>query len=117
MAAFTVAALSMVGIPPTGGFFSKWYLILGSIDAQNWVFVAVIAASSLLTAVYFFRMIEKIFAVPSGDDAAVEQAREPGARILIPILTLAVGIIVLGLVNAYIVTHVLWPVVAPLQSG
>ncbi|MFC1955164.1 complex I subunit 5 family protein [Chloroflexota bacterium] len=117
MAAFTVAALSMIGIPPTGGFFSKWYLILGSIDAQNWVFVAVIAASSLLTAVYFFRMIEKIFAAPSSGEKAVEQAREPGASILIPILTLAVGIIVLGLFNAYIVTHVLLPIVAPLQSG
>jgi multicomponent Na+:H+ antiporter subunit D len=114
MAAFTVAALSMVGIPPTAGFFSKWYLILGSIDANNWVFVAVVLASSLLTAVYFFRIIEKLFAVPSSGDPAVEQAREPGARILVPILILAVGIIVLGLLNAFIVNRLLLPVVAPL---
>ena len=114
MAAFTVAALSMVGIPPTCGFFSKWYLILGSIDANNWVFVAVILASSLLTAGYFFRLVEKIFAVPSSGEAAVEQATEPSARILVPILVLAVGIIVLGLINAFIVTRVLQPVVAPL---
>jgi multicomponent Na+:H+ antiporter subunit D len=114
MAAFTVAALSMVGIPPTAGFFSKWYLILGSIDANNWVFVAVVLASSLLTAVYFFRIIETLFAVPSSGDPAVEQAREPGARILVPILILAVGIIVLGLLNAFIVNRLLLPVVAPL---
>ncbi|MFC1916218.1 complex I subunit 5 family protein [Chloroflexota bacterium] len=114
MAAFTVAALSMVGIPPTCGFFSKWYLILGSIDANNWVFVAVILASSLLTAVYFFRVIERIYAVPSSGEAAVEQATEPSARILIPILILAIGVIVLGLINAVIVTQVLKPVVAPL---
>jgi len=112
MAAFTVAALSMVGIPPTCGFFSKWYLVLGSIDANNWVFVAVILASSLLTAVYFFRVIEKLYAVPSSGDSAVEQATEPSARILVPILILAVGIIVLGLINAIIVTQVLKPVVA-----
>jgi multicomponent Na+:H+ antiporter subunit D len=114
MAAFTVAALSMVGIPPTCGFFSKWYLILGGIDANNWVFVAVILASSLLNAAYFFRVIEKIFAVRPSDElsAEVEQAREPSARILVPILILAVGIIVLGLINAVIVTQVLKPVVA-----
>ena len=114
MAAFTVAALSMVGIPPTAGFFSKWYLILGSIDAGNWVFVAVVLASSLLTAVYFFRMIEKLYAVPSSGDPAVEQAKEPGPRILVPILVLAIGIIVLGLINAFIVNRILLPVTAPL---
>ena len=117
MGALAVAALSMIGIPPTGGFFSKWYLMLGSIEAQNWVFVAVIAASSLLTAVYFFRIIEKVFTAPSVSEQAVEQAKEPAMRILAPILILAVGVIVLGLINAFIVTHVLWPVVAPLQSG
>lgn len=115
MTAFTVAALSMVGIPPTCGFFSKWYLVLGGIDAHNWVFVAVILLSSLLTAVYFFRMIEKLYAVPSSGDVAVEQATEPSARILVPILILAVGIIVLGLINALIVTQVLQPVVALLS--
>ena len=115
MAAFTAAALSMVGIPPTCGFFSKWYLVLGSIDANNWVFVAVILASSLLTAVYFFRMIEKLYAVPSSGDVAVEQATEPSARILVPILILAGGVVVLGLINAIIVTQVLEPVVAILQ--
>lgn len=115
MAAFTAAALSMVGIPPTCGFFSKWYLVLGSIDANNWVFVAVILASSLLTAVYFFRMIEKLYAVPSSDDVAVEQATEPSARVLVPILILAGGVVVLGLINAIIVTKVLEPVVAILQ--
>ena len=115
MAAFTAAALSMVGIPPTCGFFSKWYLVLGSIDANNWVFVAVILTSSLLTAVYFFRMIEKLYAVPSSSDAAMEQATEPSARILVPILILAGGVVVLGLINAIIVTQVLEPVVAILQ--
>ena len=112
MGAFTVAALSMVGIPPTAGFFSKWYLVLGSIEANNWAFVAVILASSLLTAVYFFRMIEKLFTTPPDADPVVEQAREPSARILTPIITLAAGIIVLGLINALIVSYVLQPVVA-----
>jgi len=114
MTGFTVAALSMVGIPPTCGFFSKWYLILGGIDANNWVFVAVILASSLLNAAYFFRVIEKIFAVkPSNElSAEVERAKEPSARILVPILILAAGIIILGFINAVIVNQVLKPVIA-----
>ena len=117
MGAFTVAALSMVGIPPTAGFFSKWYLILGSIDAGNWAFAAVIIASSLLTAVYFFRVIEKVYAypVPSGGEE-VTQKIEPPARILVPILVLAAGVLILGLINAFIVNGILEQVVEPLQS-
>jgi len=116
MAGFSVAALSMVGIPPTSGFFSKWYLIRGSIDAGNWAFVAIILASSLLTAVYFFRMIERIYAHPppvSGETDA-ELKKEPPARILVPILVLAAGVLILGFANAFIVSHVLELVVAPL---
>ncbi len=112
MAAFTVAALSMVGIPPTCGFFSKWYLVLGSIDANNWAFVAVILASSLLTAVYFFRMLEKLYATPASDNPVIMQTSEPSARILVPILILAGGVLVLGLINAIIVTQILEPIVS-----
>lgn len=111
MGAFAMAALSMVGIPPTAGFFSKWYLILGSIDADNLVFVVVIVVSSLLTAVYFFRVIERVFAHPP----PATQAVEPPLRILVPILVLAVGVLILGLVNAVIVTEVLELVVASLR--
>jgi len=57
-------------------------------------------------------MIEKLYAIPSSGDPAVEQATEPSARILVPILILATGVIVLGLINAIIVAQVLKPVVA-----
>ena len=115
--AFTVAALSMVGIPPTAGFFSKWYLLLGSIEAQNWVFAGVIVAGSLLSAVYFFRVIEKVYAhpPPTSNAAGIIQNRDPSARILVPILILAVGVLILGLLSPVIVTRVLEQVVAPLR--
>jgi multicomponent Na+:H+ antiporter subunit D len=117
MACFTIAALSMVGIPPTAGFFSKWYLVLGSIDAHNWVFVAVILMSSLLNAVYFFRIIEKVYAhaPPSSHLEDIGERIEPSPRILFPVLVLAAGIIILGLSNVVIVTRVLDLVVAPLR--
>lgn len=111
MAGFTVAALSMVGIPPTAGFFSKWYLVLGTIDAGNWIFLAVILLSSLLNAVYFFRVIEKIWAVPGSGSPEIENAGEPSSRSLTPILILAAGILILGLTNAFIVNQVLAPIV------
>lgn len=116
MAAFTVAALSMVGIPPTAGFFSKWYLVLGSVDSGNWVFVAVILASSLLTAIYFFRIIERVYThePPTSDGTGERQITEPPPRILFPILVLAAGVLILGAINAVIVTQILELVVAPL---
>ena len=117
MAGFTVAALSMVGVPPTAGFFSKWYLIRGSIDANNWVFVVVILVSNLLNAVYFFRVIEKVWAhaPPEGVEANIGVRIKTSPRILSPVLILAAGILVLGLINAVIVTKVLEQVVTPLR--
>lgn len=117
MAGFTVAALSMVGIPPTAGFFSKWYLVLGSIDAGNWVFVTVILVSSLLNAVYFFRVIENVYAKTpqSGSGVNLGERIKPSPRILFPVLLLAAGVLILGFINAVIVTQILELVVAPLR--
>jgi multicomponent Na+:H+ antiporter subunit D len=115
MAAFTVLALAMIGIPPTAGFFSKWYLVLGGIEAGHWLFVAVIVLSSLLTAVYFVRVIEQVYRGHAEEqDAAPAPRREAPVAMLGPILVLAGLVLVLGLGNAAIVTHLLQPVAAPL---
>ena len=112
MGAFTVAAISMVGVPPAAGFFSKWYLVLGSVAADNWVFVAVILLSSLLNAVYFFRVLEKVYASPPDtDDGTVKNAVDPPGGMVAPMVIMAVGIIVLGVINVLIVTNILQPVV------
>ena len=121
MAAFTLASLSMVGIPPTAGFFSKWYLAQAGIDAGQWTVVAVVLLSSLLTAVYLFRVLERVYLAPSPDEAphpataqsgaaAVEQraaAQEAPVELLVPTVVLAISVVVLGLLNTFIVTHVL----------
>ncbi|MFC1837859.1 monovalent cation/H+ antiporter subunit D family protein, partial [Thermodesulfobacteriota bacterium] len=67
MAAFTVGAMSMIGVPPTAGFFSKWYLILGAIDAGRYHFMAALLISSLVNAILFFRVIEIAYFEPKGD--------------------------------------------------
>lgn len=109
MAAFTVAALSMVGLPPLAGFFSKWYLVLGTIHDSKWIYLGVILLSSLLNAVYFFRVIEKIYmkspAATSETETTIER-NEVKPSMLIPTLTLAAGLIVFGLLNVLIVTQI-----------
>jgi multicomponent Na+:H+ antiporter subunit D len=57
MTAFTIGALSMIGVPPTGGFVSKWYILAGAFEANNLVAVFTIIASTVLNAAYFLPIL------------------------------------------------------------
>ena len=57
MAAFSIGAISMIGLPPTVGFLSKWYMLLGAFQEQQVVAILVIIASTLLNAAYFIPII------------------------------------------------------------
>ncbi|RJR17029.1 MAG: monovalent cation/H+ antiporter subunit D family protein [Nitrospiraceae bacterium] len=61
MAAFTVGALSMIGIPPIGGFISKWYIAIGSIEAHELPVILVIMTSTILNACYFLPIVYAAF--------------------------------------------------------
>ncbi|CAD6493691.1 MAG: F(420)H(2) dehydrogenase subunit L [Candidatus Argoarchaeum ethanivorans] len=62
MAAFTIAAFGMCGIPPVSGFISKWYICLGSIQSPGMVaFLFIAVTASLLDVVYFFPIIRTAF--------------------------------------------------------
>lgn len=76
MAAFTIGALSMIGVPLTAGFVSKWYLALGALEAGMWYLIPVILISSLLTAVYFWRIIEGIYFKDSNGHVPRESREE-----------------------------------------
>jgi multicomponent Na+:H+ antiporter subunit D len=103
-AAFTVAAISMIGLPPTAGFFSKYYLVTAAIQAAEWPFAAALAISSVLNAVYFFRVIERLYLQKSAEETPVQDA--PRA-FLIPAMTLAGMILALGLANQSLVNAVI----------
>jgi multicomponent Na+:H+ antiporter subunit D len=60
-----VVALGMIGLPPTGGFFGKWYIILGALEANNYIAVAAVLLSTLLTLAYFLKLFEAIFRQPA----------------------------------------------------
>jgi len=119
MAAFVVGGISVVGIPPTAGFFSKWYLVLGAIEAGKWVFAAVLLISSLMTAIVFFRIIERVYFssskdIDSGDSSLVTRRSplsfvrdEAPLSMLVPILIMAAGILILGLFSGRIISTVI----------
>lgn len=108
-ACFALAAISMIGLPPTAGFFSKWYLLLGSYDQGSWVLVVVILVSSLLNAVYFFRVLERLY-LGKDEDApdAPKRARLPWVMGL-STLVLALSLLLLGFSNVYIVSNFISP--------
>jgi multicomponent Na+:H+ antiporter subunit D len=111
MAAFVLSALSVVGIPPTCGFFSKWYLVLGAIDSKQWLFVAVLLVSSLFNAILFFRVIEKAYFEPAmdehGTDRKAVEVDEAPLTILIPLLIMTGGILAVGLLSGKIVSGII----------
>lgn len=106
MAAFTIAALSMIGIPPTAGFFSKWYLILGAIEAEQWVSAAALLFSSLINAIIFFKLLEKIY-FAKGENLPKHNFRELPLSMVTPIVITALAIIVIGAYSGTIISKVI----------
>ena len=108
LAALTVAALSMIGIPPTAGFFSKYYLLAASITAGGPAGIAAFAAiilSSLLATVYFLRVLEAVWFRTAGDapDAA---SGEPAGRQPVPVLSRPLAVPVVGLAVLVLLTGI-----------
>lgn len=72
--ALIVVAMSMIGLPPTGGFFGKWNIILGAIEAENYLAVFAVVASTLLTLAYFAKIFGSLFKhtpLPAGPELDV----------------------------------------------
>lgn len=114
MGAFAVGALSIIGVPPTCGFFSKWYLISGGIEAGHYGFVVALLFSSLVNVILFFRIFEICYYEPFADhhhehEHEHEQValNEAPASMLVPLMIVAVLLIVLGVYTSDIVTNII----------
>ena len=101
--ALVVAAFSMIGLPPTAGFYSKWYLMMGCLEAGRADLFAVVVASTLLSAWYFLRLFEIVF-FTAGE---APRRRELPAAMLAPIAVGALTLLVLGLANQRILAGVI----------
>ncbi len=92
MGAFTIGALSMIGVPPTAGFVSKWYILAGAFQAENLVAVFTIIASTALNAAYFLPIVYLAWFARE-PEGAPEHGEAPTAAVLAltmtAILTLA----------------------------
>ena len=94
MAAFVVAGASLVGIPLTVGFVSKWYLLLAAVEAGQWTVVAVVVFGSLLALIYVLRVIEAAYFQPAPDGSG--DIREAPLTLLAPLMALAFACLYFG---------------------
>ncbi|OYT27655.1 MAG: cation:proton antiporter [Candidatus Altiarchaeales archaeon ex4484_96] len=94
MAAFSIAAFGMAGFPPVCGYLSKWYLLLGSVEANQLPLVAVLLSSALLNVAYFFPIIYRAYFKQAKTKT---KKNEAPALMLIPLTLTAAISIILGL--------------------
>jgi len=112
-AVFTVGALAVIGVPPTCGFFSKWYLLLGAIQANQWGFVLALGLCTLINIALFFRIIDRgLFT--QAHDRKVQVMQSPGTQkseapmiMLVPAIVTALVIVLIGISNQFIINEVL----------
>ena len=87
----------MIGLPPAAGFLSKWYMLLGAMDVEQWFAVAVILGSTLLNAAYFLPIIYAAFLKPEAKDDHAHDHGEAPLPIVLALVTTASATILLFL--------------------
>lgn len=94
MAAFTLGAFSIIGFPPFAGFISKWYLVSGSAEAGLYSAIAVLVASSILSASYLLPIVYAAFFrdLPPGEKA---ERREAPTVMVVPLMLTAIVTLIL----------------------
>jgi multicomponent Na+:H+ antiporter subunit D len=76
--AFGLAGVSLMGLPPSGGFLAKWLLLEAAWSSGGWGWMAVVLAGSLLTAGYVFRVLGAVFRAPAAPALPASPGTPPG---------------------------------------
>ena len=95
MAAFVVGGLSLIGMPLTVGFISKWYLVLAALERGWWPAAVVVLVGSLLAIVYVWRVVEAAYLQPAAGNR--REIREAPLSMLIPLWLLIAANVYFGL--------------------
>lgn len=96
--AIIIGGLSLIGIPGTAGFISKWYMINASLEAGLWPLALLILFGSLLAIIYVWKMVEAITLQPSTSTATTPLTRdEAPMTMLVPIWALVIANIYYGI--------------------
>jgi multicomponent Na+:H+ antiporter subunit D len=113
-AAFSIAAASMIGIPPTAGFASKVFLIFASFEANQYQFAVVLLISGLLNLIYFWRVIDKMYYVKHEETPKQEEVRRGevpitmlGPMLFLASLCLLLGVVWLSDIPTNLINHIL----------
>ncbi|WP_425155290.1 monovalent cation/H+ antiporter subunit D family protein [Candidatus Palauibacter sp.] len=112
MAAFLIGALSVIGVPPLGGSWSKWYLALGALDAGQIVFVAVLMISSLLNIAYLIPIPIRAFFSKPADGSEPPRFHEAPA-----FCVAALSFTALGCIALFFLADDVYRLLAPLGGG
>jgi multicomponent Na+:H+ antiporter subunit D len=94
--AFALASLSMIGAPPVGGFITKWYLLLGALDAGSLGILLVLVASTLLNAAYFVPIVYRAFFAKAAGNPHPPAFKEAHPAMVIPLSITAIISVVVG---------------------
>lgn len=104
---FAFASLSLVGIPPFSGFFSKWYLAVGSLSTKiagyGWIGPAILLLSALLTAGYLFPVVVQGFLPGEDYEKEAFESCEAGWSMTVPMIILAILTLVLGVCSSELI--------------
>ncbi|MBF0199996.1 MAG: monovalent cation/H+ antiporter subunit D family protein [Desulfamplus sp.] len=96
--AFALASLSMIGAPPVGGFITKWYLLVGALDAGQTAIILVLLASTMLNVAYFGPVTYKaFFGKPNDSISENPKIKEAPLIMLVPIVAAAIISVLLGI--------------------
>jgi multicomponent Na+:H+ antiporter subunit D len=91
---FVVGGLSLIGVPLTTGFISKWYLVLGAMERGWWPAAALVLLTSLLAIAYVWRVVEAAYLRPMPDD--LRDVKEAPLSMLIPAWVLIAASVYFG---------------------
>ncbi len=89
MGAFFVGSLSIIGLPPTGGFISKWYLVLGTLEGDQLILLFVLLSSSLLNAAYFMPIFYRAFFCSQEESMFEDKIKEAPMMCVVPLVITA----------------------------
>ena len=95
MCAFFIGSLSVIGLPPTGGFFSKWYLVLGTLESGQTAMLIVLLVSSLLNAAYFLPIVYNAFFCAPEQSLFKDEIKEAPLWCVVPPVITAVASVAL----------------------
>lgn len=107
---YVIVSLGLIGIPPTGGFISKWYLAIGGLSSRipvfSWLGPVVLLISALLTAGYLFELVVIGFFPGADFEFKKEDKCEPSLFMTVPIIILTVLSVVMGVLPSIFTDYI-----------